>query len=123
MSLLLLAAVAVQYNDPDPMRWMAVYGLGAIASGLAAVGRAPTWLAALAFVAFAAWGLTMLPAVFHFRVESVTEMSKGIVVDEEAREGVGLLIGAVWCAFLWRFVHRAARGAGASPSSLEEHST
>lgn len=36
--------VIVQYNDPDPARWMAIYGAAALACGLYAAGRRQ-WIA------------------------------------------------------------------------------
>jgi hypothetical protein len=124
MCILLVMAAAVQLNDPDPLRWMAVYSLGALASGLAFARRCPEWLAALAFGVFAVWGLSMVPAVLQFRVESVTEMSRGSIIDEEAREGLGLLIGAAWCGALWRWIRRSHRPSNPDPSKItSEQST
>lgn len=37
-------AAAMQYNDPDPLHWMALYGLTAFACGLALAGRHLPWL-------------------------------------------------------------------------------
>lgn len=37
-------AAAVQYNDPDPLHWMALYGLTALACALAIAGRYYFWL-------------------------------------------------------------------------------
>ena len=124
MGVLLMLAAAVQYDDPDPIRWMAAYGLGGIASGLASVKRCPEWLVALAFAVLAVWGLAIIPAILQFRTESVTEMSRGTVVDEEAREALGLFIGAAWCGALWYWLRRERRtptsgrdSAGREPSA------
>jgi len=43
MAALFAFAAAVQYNDPDPLRWMAIYGLAMLACGLALAGRL-SWL-------------------------------------------------------------------------------
>ena len=48
MAVLFAFAAAVQYNDPDPLRWMAMYGLAMLACGLALAGRLPRLLPALA---------------------------------------------------------------------------
>jgi len=43
MAALFALAVAVQYNDPDPVRWMAIYGAACIVTLMVAIrGRAPT---------------------------------------------------------------------------------
>src|SRR6185503_18124067 len=36
LALVFTGFAAVQYNDPDPVRWMAVYGAAAVVCGLAA---------------------------------------------------------------------------------------
>jgi hypothetical protein len=41
MAVLFLVAAAVQYNDPDPLRWMAIYGLAGLACLLALAGWLP----------------------------------------------------------------------------------
>ena len=48
MAVLFAFAAAVQCNDPDPLRWMAMYGLAMLACGLALAGRLPRLLPALA---------------------------------------------------------------------------
>jgi hypothetical protein len=40
----LLFAAAVQHNDPDPLHWMALYGLTAACCMLAIAGKKWTWL-------------------------------------------------------------------------------
>ncbi|GAB4431946.1 MAG: hypothetical protein OHK0011_14770 [Turneriella sp.] len=37
-------AAAVQYNDPDPLHWMALYGLTALCCIAALSGKTWTWL-------------------------------------------------------------------------------
>ncbi len=58
MTVLLAVAVAVQYNDPDPIPWMAIYGAAAALSALAVVrGRAPLTPVAVVGVVALVWGL------------------------------------------------------------------
>jgi hypothetical protein len=45
MAALFALSAAVQWNDPDPWLWIAVYGASAVASGLAALERLPRSLA------------------------------------------------------------------------------
>jgi len=93
---LFLLSVAVQWNDPDPAFWMALYGLAALLAGLGAAGRLPLWpnVAALAlFLAFfAAWS----PALLGAREEAFTSFSMRAPGDEEPREAIGLLLCAAW---------------------------
>ena len=109
--ILFLFAAAVQYNDPDPIRWMAIYGLAALACALALAG----WLARLAPVliglAALAWAATIAPGVVGRvsvgeLVQSYAMMSEPV---EEAREMGGLLIVAVWMAVLALVGSRPAR--------------
>lgn len=59
-----VAFAALQYNDPDPVQWMAMYGLAAVACGVAAVRaridfRLPMFVAAAALI----WVVVDLPDV------------------------------------------------------------
>jgi hypothetical protein len=42
--LMFVLSVVVQVNDPDPLRWMAIYGAAAVACLLSLTGRLPWWL-------------------------------------------------------------------------------
>jgi len=102
MAALFAFAAAVQYNDPDPLRWMAIYGLAMLACGLALAGRL-SWLPpALVGLIALVWAGTLAPGVVG-RV-SVGELfqSYGMLSPavEEGREMGGLLIVAVWMALL-----------------------
>lgn len=39
LALLAVSFAALQYNDPDPLVWVGLYGSAAVALGLAALGR------------------------------------------------------------------------------------
>jgi hypothetical protein len=102
MAVLFAFAAAVQYNDPDPVRWMAVYGLAMLACGLSLAGRLPRPLPVLLGLGALIWAGTIAPGVVG-RV-SVRELfqSSGMLsaTVEEARETGGLLIVAMWMAVL-----------------------
>ena len=58
MAVLFAVAVVVQFNDPDPLRWMAVYGAALAVSTLAAArGSVPVVLPAAVGGIALAWGL------------------------------------------------------------------
>ena len=102
MSLLFLLSVVVQYNDPDPLGWMAIYG-AALATCLAALwGRMPRWLPAVVGVAAALWAAILLPTVLG--QVSISEMFRetgmATLEIEEAREALGLAIVAIWMLVL-----------------------
>jgi hypothetical protein len=100
---LFLFSVAVQYNDPDPVQWMAVYSGAAVAQ--VAVLRGWRWarLACL-LTLFAAlgWALTYYlgarPFVPLARMFDQFEMRD--IAVEETREAMGLTIVSVWMAVL-----------------------
>ena len=102
MAALFALAVAVQYNDPDPVRWMAIYGAACGVTLMVAIrGRAP-------LVASAAVGLIALAWCVYWAGTSRADLKTyGHMFDawemknepiEEAREASGLLIVSVWMA-------------------------
>jgi Transmembrane family 220, helix len=109
MLLLFTFAALLQLNDPDPVRWFAVYALAAAACLLSLLGRSRWALPALLWAAALAWAATIAPRVVG-RVPfgdmfSAWEMHNAGI--EESREMYGLLIVAAWMAVL---ALRARRG-------------
>lgn len=111
MGLLFLLAVVAQYNDPDPLRWMAIYGAAALACLLALRRRLPRWLPALVGLAALVWAALLLPAVLGqvapgdlFRAVGMASLA-----IEEARETIGLLIVAGWMGVLLATTPRRIR--------------
>jgi len=108
MAALFVFAAAVQYNDPDPLRWMAIYLAAAAACVLAVLRRLPRWLPAMVGLAALVWAATLSPHVLG-RVgmgEMVQAWEMKDVRVEEGREMYGLLIVVGWMAVLalvgWR---------------------
>lgn len=121
---LFVVGAAVQVNDPDPLPWMAVYGLAAAACVAAGLRRGHRALPALVALGAVAWAATLAPRVVG-RVEFLSmfgafEMES--VAIEEAREMYGLLLVAGWMVVL--ALRRTSPGAGAGerpgPSGREE---
>lgn len=97
-----LYMVAVQYNDPDAILWMGIYGIAALICFLTSLGRLHWGISALTAVVALGVALTIAPLVigkvsFSELFESM-EMKTKIV--EQAREMGGLLIVAVWMIIL-----------------------
>ena len=102
MGVYFLFAVVMQYNDPDPVQWMAMYGAAALACALALVGRARWWfLVGVAAVA-AAWAAMLAPGVIGHVAPRDLFAPAGMLAPavEEAREMLGLIIVAVWMMVL-----------------------
>lgn len=93
MVALFAVSVVVQLNDPDPWRWIAIYGAASAACLLARPGRAG-WLAP-AIVAIAPRTLPNL--VIRDLVKPMQEKTPAI---EESRELLGLVIISVWMGVL-----------------------
>lgn len=101
-AILFVFAAIVQYNDPDPARWIALYGAAAAVSFLATwpVGAARRFWIAPAIVAVVAllWSAGIWLGTRHplmpWRMFEQWEMKDAAV--EETRETFGLFIIAVW---------------------------
>jgi hypothetical protein len=103
MAALFALAVAVQYNDPDPVRWMAIYGAAMVLSVVAAVtGRvtpaAPILLAVVAIAWAVYWSEDVHGLSSYAHMFDSWEMKNDQV--EEARETSGLLIVVAWMVVL-----------------------
>lgn len=103
MALLFAFAAALQLNDPDPIRWVAMYATACVLSLLAFYRRRvpPAMVIAVAVVALAWSALIALggPAASEYgQMFDAWEMKSPSV--EEAREASGLLIVAAWMIVL-----------------------
>lgn len=93
---------ALQWNDPDRIRWTAMYGSAAVACALGLLG-VPPWIApaAVGLVALS-WAVVWTPGVIanvpFWDLFSTYRMMGPDV--EEARELLGLLIVVGWMAKL-----------------------
>ena len=106
-------AVAVQYNDPDPVRWMMIYGAAGVLSAWVVVrGGASLPPAVIVGLVALVAGLAVAGGVRDWTAFSEMfqswEMKSPTI--EEAREASGLLIVAGWMAVLtiaaWRVRRR-----------------
>ena len=102
MALYFLYAVAMQYNDPDPLQWMAIYGAAALACVLALARRLWRWFPVGVALVAAVWAATLAPGVIGHVAPRDLFAKAGMLTPrvEEAREMLGLLIVVVWMAFL-----------------------
>jgi hypothetical protein len=103
MTALFTLAAVVQANDPDPLRWIAMYGIAAAISAYAAItSRVPRFAATLLGAAAVAWAVSIAadgPGFDEYRrMFDAWEMRSAPI--EEAREVSGLLIVAGWMIVL-----------------------
>jgi hypothetical protein len=109
MATLLAFAAAVNFNDPDPVRWVAIYGVACLASiVVVATGAVPIVVPAAIAVVALAWGASIAARVPSLDVYThmFDEWEMKSPTIEEAREACGLFIVAVWMAVvtavMWR---------------------
>jgi hypothetical protein len=102
MLVLFVASAVLQYNDPDPLGWAAIYGLAAVACGLSSARRLPWVFAALVGAAALVWAATFAPRVLGTASpgDLVQSMKAETPQVEESREALGLLIVAAWMTVL-----------------------
>lgn len=98
MAGLLGVCVALQLNDPDPVRWMAIYGAGAVISVVLPARKPVAALALLVGLGAAAWALYLVNTVWGVIALSdlTSKMSEKGGAVEAGREAGGLAIEAVW---------------------------
>lgn len=97
---LFAAAAVVQYNDPDPVLWMIVYGAAALCCALYLGGWRPRLFSVVLSGAYVVGALYVLPRVLSgvgFLDPTGQEM---IGVTESGREMMGLLLAAGWTGML-----------------------
>ena len=105
-------AAIVQFNDPDSIRWVAIYVVAGVMSALAASARR---VPAAAFVVVGAaallWAVFIMlggPGASEYGDMFDAWEMKSVAV-EEAREASGLLIVSTWMAVLMIRSARRAR--------------
>ena len=111
-----LLSAAVQYNDPDPVRWMLVYLAAALMCILQYRGKRQRLLPMLLLAVSLLWMGSLLPSFVGQATPaeifaSITMQTRAV---EEAREFGGLLLVALWAGILGL---RSGEAAGASRST------
>jgi len=92
LCLLLILFTAVQYNDPDYLLWILIYGIGAVFTGLAAYrpGLFTSPRLATAFILFLA---VSIGGVYYYWPTTPGWWMQDVWWETEtAREGMGMMI-------------------------------
>lgn len=101
MAALFAVCVALQHNDPDPARWMLVYGVAAIVAALLPAKKqlvpagflvAAVALGWAAYLVFVVWGRMEV-------ADLANKMSEKGGAVEQGRESGGLAIAGFWLVF------------------------
>ena len=90
-----LMSIVVQYNDPDPLFWMGVYGIIFAATYLFLVEKLPIFVPLVIAAGCVVGGIMSWPEVF----EGVQSTMGGNINVEEGREALGLFISAALMLF------------------------
>jgi Transmembrane family 220, helix len=101
MTIIFLLCAVVQYNDPDPMQWMTIYGVAAAACVLALRGRLSALVAALIAAAALTWAAAVARGVVgRISLAEILTLSNVAPLAEEGRETLGLLMVGLWMIVL-----------------------
>jgi Transmembrane family 220, helix len=91
----------VQYNDPDPLVWIAVYLLFACLDLLSVYFKIPWWGFAAVIAVSLIWAFFQWPETWEGIGEKM--LNKNM---EEAREALGLIVCATSAAIMWWVSHK-----------------
>ena len=109
MLIVFLLSAVVQFNDPDPWRWIVYYGIAAGFTMLA-LARRYHWFAGVAALAFFGGFVYCVPGWGFDTLFLLKEPKMSSISVELAREAFGLLICAVWMSVLtWVWFRRRAK--------------
>ena len=101
MAALFVVCAALQYNDPDPIVWMSMYGACAVVTAVLPSKRALVPVAYVLAIGALVWAAVLLYGVWG-RMEVtdvVNKMSEKGGAVEEGRELGGLALSGVWLLF------------------------
>lgn len=88
IGIIFIAFAAVQYNDPDPIQWMATYGIVAAIGFIYIRTKLPSWFLLILLAGCIIWAVIIFPDEFG----GITENMEEVTGIEETREVLGLAI-------------------------------
>ena len=105
LAIIFILFAAVQYNDPDPLLWMFIYGFVALLLLVSAFRGISKELIIASCVGLISYSLLYLPGLWEWWTEGqagelVAEMKADKMYIEESREFLGLLIATAGLFFL-----------------------
>ncbi len=104
LSVIFILFAAVQYNDPDPLMWMAIYGMVAVVCAFAII-QSYNKFVMIVGVAFCLIGtLYYFPGLMElFREHEISDLTRKMKADqpfiEKSRESLGLFLAAIVLLF------------------------
>lgn len=92
-------SAVLQYNDPDPLLWIAIYGFAALICLQNAISRAPKYLMWAAMLSYFVGMVILFPGVLAWAQSGYDNIAQSMKAEkayiEETREFFGLLIAFV----------------------------
>jgi hypothetical protein len=97
MLLMFLFSAVVQFNDPDPIVWIAIYGAAAAVCGFEIRRPTPMWVPVAVALVAVGWAGTLYFRAHDVPISSLfAQWEMRDIRVEEAREMYGLAIVGVW---------------------------
>ncbi|MDW3193203.1 MAG: transmembrane 220 family protein [Cytophagales bacterium] len=107
LGLLFIVFAAVQYNDPDPYAWMAIYGVVGLVFLVSLLRPVSKRAVGFLIIALLVYSLTFIPGFWEWlnrpeKSEIFGEMIYDRPYIEQTREFLGLLIACSALFYLYR---------------------
>lgn len=102
LTLIFILFASFQFNDPDPVIWITLYGYVAAMSAMAVFKKYSLPLLAIGIVVFSVYCIYLSPSIFKWISSGeslMNRMSGDKSYIEESREAFGLLIGLITLVF------------------------
>lgn len=114
---LFVVSAALQYNDPDPLLWMAIYLSVAAICGFAAFGKGNRWVILLVMAVCVYELSTLMPSFLQWIRDGMPSITGSMKAEsphiELVREFLGVTIVVVVLVFQYvRVRYRALRQSG-----------
>jgi hypothetical protein len=103
LAALFTVSAAVQYNDPDPWLWMAMYLFVAVISGFAAFGRYDRWALRIGLAVCLIWMGTLLPDFINWIKMGAPTITGSMKAEEPHIELTREFLGLVVCGIVLLF--------------------
>jgi len=102
MIVIFFLCVIVQYNDPDSLIWMTMYGFAGIVCILAVLDKIHWSISIIPGILGLVWALTILPDVIsnYSATDNLFTWQMNSLDVEKVREFGGLLIIILWMSIL-----------------------
>ncbi|MEL6987338.1 MAG: transmembrane 220 family protein [Bacteroidota bacterium] len=100
--LFLLFAI-VQYNDPDPWKWMALYLIVALTSLMAALNKSNKWIILIGLAIFAFEAYNLYPEFKNWMNDGMPSIIKSMQAESPYIEFVREFLGLIFCFIVMIF--------------------